>query len=316
MNLQKIFWRHQFLFLLAILFEIRAIWVYFLSPDTRLLLVYSSIALAFLIIPYPLEASSVWLEGVVERKKIAGSLLVFLLAGILVVGFWMGHSRIWAVLDAIFGAILLLAIWKDRIFPDDEKRREKRRARVANLFADRDAFEKDWERSVKIGEGIVLLLCASLAVLCWITFSKALAILPALLGLMFLVGLFAQLTPLSDEKFEMELAEAKTRYARTEARRAEFAARRARRAERREERKNGQRPSRPSADNFFAFFYWCVLLCVFGFQDRSRLEKPDLVFCALPAWYLMRAFYFWIQEHNRPKGPDAPLVSDSSAAGQ
>jgi hypothetical protein len=316
MNLKKIARQYQYFFLLAILFELRAIWGYFLSHDINILLVYSLIALSFLVIPFPLEAMSVWLEGVIERKKILGSVFVLFLVVFVTVGFWRGHSRIWAALNAFLGAIFLLAMWKDRISPENEERKEKRRAKAEELFADREAFEKNWQRRVKIGEGIILLLCVSLVIACWMTSFKLLAILPGLVGALFLIGLFADLTPMSDEKFEEALAKAKDRYARVEARRAEFDARRARRAEQREERKRNPRRSRSSAGNFSQFVYWSVLLCVFGIQGRTNLERPDLVFCALPAWYLFRALYFFIREQNGPKGPDAPLVSESPTAGQ
>jgi hypothetical protein len=319
MNLKKIVWRHQYFFLLAILFEIRAIWQYLLSPDVHLLLVDSSIALSFLVLPFPLLALSAWLERAAESKKIVGSVFVFLF-GCLAVSPWGHHSKIWAALDVFLGAFLLFVIWKDRIFPDSDARRQERRAKVRakfeNLCADRDAFEKDWESRVKIGEGIILLLCAILAVFCWITLSKMLAIVPALFGALFLIGLFATLTPMSDEKFEKELAEAKARFAHVEARRAKFDARRAKRAERREERKNGQKPSRPSWDNFASFIYLSAMLCFFWFKDRPHLERPDVVFCALPAWYLIRAVYFLIREQSQPRGPDVPLVSESPTAGQ
>jgi hypothetical protein len=242
--------------------------------------------------------------------------VVVLLAGPFVLGLWKHHSRIWAILNAFIGLLLLLAIWRDRIFPDHEKRREARRARVGTkfekLFADREAFEKSWERRIKITVAILLPVWIFLAVACWWTPFKILAILPALFALVFLIGLFAQLTPMSDEKFEAEMAKAKTRNAQVEARRAKFAARRAMRAERREERKKEQGPSRPTAANFYSFVYWSVLLCVFGLQDRSQLERPDLVFCAIPAWYLIRALYFQIRQHKHPRGPDASLLSDSS----
>jgi hypothetical protein len=121
---------------------------------------------------------------------------------------------------------------------------------------------------------------------------------------------------MSDEKFERRLAKAKARDAQFESRRAEFAARRARRAERRTERKKELRPSRPAADNFSLFIYWAVMLCIIGVQDRSQLKRPDLVFCALPAWYLFRSLYFLTRPPKHPDGPDAPLISDSSAVGR
>jgi hypothetical protein len=319
MNLKKIVWRHQYFFLLAILFEIRAIWQYLLSPDVHLLLVDSSIALSFLVLPFPLLALSAWLERAAESKKIVGSVFVFLF-GCLAVSPWGHHSKIWVALDVFLGAFLLFAIWKEHLFPNYEDRRQARRAKVRakyeNLFTDREAFEKDWQRKVKIGEGIILLLCVSLVIACWMTSFKLLAILPGLAGALFLIGLFADLTTISDEKYEEELAKAKVRYARVEARRAKFDARRARRAEQREERKKNPRPSRSSADNFSSFIYLSVMLCFFWFKDRPHLERPDVVFCALPAWYLIRAVYFLIREQNRPNGPDAPLISDSPTAGQ
>jgi hypothetical protein len=314
MNLKKIVSRYRSLFFFAILFEARTIWEYFLSPNIHTFLVGSSIALVFLVLPFPLEMLSAWLEKLVERKKIVGSAFVFLLVVFCVVGFWKDHSRMWAVLNAILGLFFLLVIWKDRIFPNSEARKQERRVRTENLFADRDAFEKSWQRRIKITEGIILLFCALLAVVCWMTSFKILAIVPALLGALFLIGLFASLTPMSDEKFEKHLAKAKARHERTEARRAEFAARRAERAERLAERKKQQTPGSVAAESFSSFVYWSVMACVFWFPNRSTWERPDLVFCAMPAWYLIRAIYFFIRQQDRPKGPDAPLMPGSSTA--
>jgi hypothetical protein len=316
MNLKRIISRYSYLLLLAALSEVRAIWEYFLSPDFRVYLVTSSIGLALLLLPFPLEVLSVWLERYLERKKIAGSVFVAIFASAVAIGFWREHSSAWAVLNLLLGLFLLLALWKDRLFPEREGRRQARRAKAEKLFADRDAFEKSWERRIKITEGIILLFCALLAGLFWTTSFKLLAILPALFALLFLIGLFATLTPLSDEKFEGQLAKAKARFERAETRRAFYAARRAGRAERMEERKRRPKPSDRSAESLSSFVYWSLMLGVLGFQDRSRLEKPDLVFCAMPLWYLIRAAYFHMRQSRPPQGPDAPLTSDSSTATQ
>jgi len=155
----------------------------------------------------------------------------------------------------------------------------------------------------------IFLLCTLLAFVSWITSFKILAMVPVLLGVLFLFGLFANLTPMSDEKFEKQLAKAKARYERLEARRAKFVIRRAERAERLEERKKQQKPRSPAKESFHSFVYWSVILCFFWFKDRSSLGKPDLIFCTIPAWYLIRAIYFFIRQKDHPKGLEAPFVS-------
>jgi hypothetical protein len=312
MNMKKIVSRYASFFLLAIICQARAIWEYYIFPDVRVFLVGSLVALMFLVLPFLLEAASGWLEGLLERRKIVGSAFVVLLVAFLVAGFWNHHSRIWAVLNAFLGLFLLLVIWKDRLFPNIEDRRRARRARAENLLADRAAFEKSWQRRIKATEGILVLFCALLAFLFWLSFFKILAVVPGLLAVLFLVGLFVSLTPMSDEKFEKHLARAKARHEHNEARRAYYADRRAERAERLKELKKQQKPSYPAADSLSSFLYWSVMACVFWLPNRSTWERPDLVFLAMPAWFLIRAIYFFIRQRVRPKGPDTPLMPDSS----
>jgi hypothetical protein len=314
MNLKKIVSRYASFFLLAIICQARAIWEYYIFPDVRVFLVGSLVALMFLVLPFLLEAASVWLEGLLERKKIIGSAFVVLLVVFVVAGFWRQHSRIWAVLNALLGLFFMLVIWKDRLFPNIEERRQARRARAEKLLADRAAFEKSWQRRIKTTEGILVLFCALLAFLFWLSFFKYLAVVPGLLAVLFFVGLFARLTPMSDEKFEKHLAKAKARHEHIEARRAYYANRRAERAQRMEELKKRPKPSNPMADSLSSFVYWSVMACVFWLPNRSTWERPDLAFLAMPAWYLIRTIYFFIRKQNPPEGPDTPLMPDTSTA--
>jgi hypothetical protein len=319
MSLKRIVSRYTYFFLLAAVFEARTIWEYSLSPNVHLLLVESSIALAFFVSPFPLELLSTWLEGLVERKKIVGSVFVLLLVGLLVADFWKRHSRIWAAINAIVGLLILFAIWNRRSHSNSEQRWQAKWTRTDNLLSDRAAFEKSWQRQFKIVVGISVLLFPLIAVVCWRAYSNSFLVLPILWGLGILelpclILLFAKQIPMSDEKYVQQLAKAKALHERAAARRAEFTTRRAARAERLAELKGRQKPSRPSAESFSSFVYWSVLICIFGFQDRHRLEKPDLVFLALPAWYLILAIYFSIRERNHPKGPDGPLVAEISTS--
>ncbi len=321
MNLKKIVSRYASFFLLAIICQARAIWEYYIFPDVRVFLVGSLVALMFLVLPFPLEAASVWLERLVERNKILGSAFVVLLVVFVVAGFWRQHSRIWALLNAFLGLFFLLIIWKDRIFADSEPRKREGRVRAENLLTDRDALEKSWRRQTKVVVGIFVLFFALIATVCWRMYSKSFLVLPilwalAILELPCLILLFAKQIPMSDEKFEKHLAKARARHERIEARRTYYATRRAERGERLAERKKQQQPSNPLTDSFSSFVYWSVMLCIFWFQDRSRLERADLVFCAMPVWFLIRTLYFFIRQHNHPKGPDAPLMPGSSTAGQ
>jgi hypothetical protein len=316
MNLKKIVSRYMSFFLLAIVFEARAIWEYSILPDTRILIVGSSIAFFFIILPFPMEAFSMWLVRFAERKEILGSAFIAFLAFLLSVDLWIHHSKIWAALNVLLGFFILFVVWKDRLFPNNEERKLAKRAKIERLFADRAAFEKSWQRRIKISERILLLICALLAVACWMTLFKALAIVPALLGVLFLIGLFARLAPMSDEKFEEELAKAKARYERAEARRARYAVRRAEQAKRLEELKRRQKTSNSATGSLSSFVYWSLMLCVFGFNDRSHLTKPDLVFCAMPAWFLIRALYFFIRQAKTPTGPSAPSASEPSTSTQ
>jgi len=311
MNLKTIASRHAYFFLTAFLFEIRVTWEYLLTQRIHTFLVGSSIALVFLVLPAPLEALLVWQEKFAERGKVVGSIFVIVLAGFTVIVFWKQHSRIWALLDASAALFLLLEAWKERVFPVRENREQERLAKAESLFADREAFEKSWQRRIKTAEAVLLLLCALLAVACWTASFKIFAIVPALLAVLFLIGFFAELAPMSDEKFETELAKAKARFARIEARRAESAARRARRAKLQEESGQRPKPSRTSADGLSPLVFWLVVIGVVALQSRSHLERPDLAFCAIPAWYLIRALYFLARQQNRPQGPDAPLRSGS-----
>jgi len=312
MNLKKTVLQYGSLVLLAIIFESRAIWEYSISPNIHTLLIESSIAFAVLIFLVLLTALSTRLKR--GRKENLGGMLLVLLTLLLAIDFWLHHSRIWAILSSLLGLLLMTIIWKDRLFPHNEEREQAKRARIEKLFADRTAFEESWQRRTKIGEGILLLICALLTVVCWITSSKILATVPALLAALFLIGLFGRLIPMSDEKFEDALAKAKARNERSEARRAKYAARRAERAERLEGRNKRQKASNPSAESFSSFVYWSLMICIFALRDRSSLEKPDLVFCAMPAWYLLRALYFFFLQAKTPKGPAAPSASEPSTS--
>lgn len=200
------------------------------------------------------------------------------------------------------------------VAPDSEERRQAKRIKIENLLADRAAFEKIWQRRIKITEGIFLLICVLLSFLCWTTQFRILTLVPALLGVFVLIGLFGRLAPMSEEKFEQRLAKARARYERIEARHAKLAIRRAEHAERLEERKKQQKPRSPAMESFHSFVYWSVILCFFWFKDRSSLGKPDLIFCTIPAWYLIRAGYFFIRQKDHPKGPEAPFVSESTTS--
>jgi hypothetical protein len=319
MNLTKVFTRYTSSLLLAVVFEARAIWEYHLLPDVRVFFVGSSLAVMFVILPFLLEAASKWLDKLVKHKNTVGSVVVLLLVVLAAADFWRHNSKLWAVLNAIVGLFFLLVIWKNRLSPHSEERRLARRAKTEDLLADRNAFEKSWQRRIKIVVGIFALLFVLIAVICWRMYSNSLFVLPliwvlAILELPCLILLFKKQIPMSDEAYEAELAKAKARCERVEARRAKLAARRAKSAERLEEQKRQRKPNSPAAESFMSFVYWSVMVAVLGFHDRPNLEKPDLVFCAMPAWHLLRAIYFFIRQQNHPKGPDAPLMSHAPAA--
>lgn len=320
MNLKRIVSQYASFFLLAAVFEVRAIWEYSLSPNIHLLLVESLVALSFLVIPFPLEVFSTGLEKLMKRKKIIASVLIILLGGFVIAGFWKQHSRIWTVLNAFLGLFFLLALWKDRIYSNSEERWQARRAKTQNLLANRAAFEKGWQLRIKIVAGIFAPLFALVAAVCWRNYSRSFVVLPILLGLGILelpclILLFTKQAPMSNERFEEELAKATAQYERAEASHSKYAARRTGRAKRLQEQKQGQKVSDPSASSFYLFIYWSVMLSV-DFQSWHQLTKPDMVFCAIPAWFLIRAIYFLFRQRNYPKGPNATLVPGSTAAGQ
>jgi len=316
MNLKKIYSRYRSLLLLAVVFETRAIWEYSISPNIHILFFESLAAFVFLVSPFPLAALSTWLESHTELKKNLVKMFIVLLFMLIAFDLWLLHPRVLAVLGLLLGLLVLTAIWRFRLVPRSEEWVKAKRAKREALFVDRTAFEEDWQRRTKIGEGILLFIFVLLAVFFFMASSKILAFIFAAFAALFLVGLFARLTPMSDEKFEKELAKAKALYERAEDLRANNAVRRAEGAKRTEKRNEQQENADPVTGNFSSFFYWSLMLCVFGFQDRSSLTKPDLVFCAMPAWFLIRAFYFFIWQANTPTGPSAPSASEPSTSTQ
>jgi hypothetical protein len=234
--------------------------------------------------------------------------------GVFAYSCWMHLSKTLAVILAIIGLLFTVVLIARVVAPDSEERRQAQRLRTEKFLADRDAFEKNWQRRIKIAEAILVAFFALLAFACWMTPFKILAVVPALLGAFFLIGMLANLTPMSDEKYEKQLAKTKARYEKAYARRAELDKRRADRKERMEERKKQRKPSSPATDNFSSFMYWSAMICIFWFQDRSSLGKPDLVFLTLPAWYLARGVYFFIRQKGHPGGPEIPFAPEPPAS--
>jgi len=306
MNLPKVFSRSPALYFLVAVLLARTILQFYIDRDIHSFLVACIAIPAFFILFISLMS---WIF-----KKMDSSQNFTMVCIIFSIGVWAdfcrrNFSKTLAVVLALIGAFITIGLILHLIAPDSEERRQAKRIRSENLLADRVAFEKNWQRRIKIAEGTIFLLCTLLAFVSWITSFKILAMVPVLLGVLFLFGLFANLTPMSDEKFEKQLAKAKARYERLEARRAKFVIRRAERAERLEERKKQQKPRSPAKESFHSFVYWSVILCFFWFKDRSSLGKPDLIFCTIPAWYLIRAIYFFIRQKDHPKGLEAPFVS-------
>jgi hypothetical protein len=306
MNLPKIISRYpQFNIAIAVLWA-RAIWQFYIDRDIHSFLVVCISVTVFLILFIALMS---WIFKKMDRSGNLTMVCFVFSIGVWAVYCWRGFSKTLAVVLALIGAFFTIGLIMHLIAPDSEERRQAKRIRTENLLADRVAFEKNWQRRIKIVEGTIFLFCTLLAFVSWITSFKILAMVPVLLGVLFLFGLSARLSPMSDEKFEKQLAKAKARHERVEARRAKFALRRVERAERLEERKKQQKPSSPATKSFHWFAYWSLMLCFFWFHDRSRLERPDLIFCTIPAWYLIRAIYFFIRQKDHPKGLEAPFVS-------
>jgi len=315
MNLRKMHSRHLSLIVFIALFWAKAVWEFCLSHDLRLFLlecVETPILLGLLFLFFG------WAFKKIDRNTnfLLGVVLVFIWLWSTIC--WTRYSRALAVILALLGVPFAVALLTNLIVPDSEERRQARRARTETRLADRAVFEKRWRRGIRIVVGTFVLILALVATVCWRMYSKSFVVLPMLWGLGILalpclILLFTKHIPMSDEKYEEQLAQAKARYERVKARSAEFARRKAERAERLEERKKQQQPSNPSANSFHSFVYWSVMLCIFWFSDRSRWRKPDLVFLAMPAWYLIRAIYFHLRPTKYPQGPDAPFTSEPSA---
>ena len=307
MNLSKIFSRNPALYFLVAVLLARTILQFYIDRDIHSFLVVCITVPVFLILFIFLIS---WIF-----KKMDSNLNFMMVVIIFSIGVWADFCwrhllKTLAVVLALIGVLFTIGLIVHLIAPDSEERRRAKRIKTKNLLADRAAFEKNWQRRIKIAEGIICLLCALLAFVSWITSFKILAMVPVLLGVLFLFGLFANLTPMSDDKFEKQLAKAKARYERVEACQVKFAIRRAERAERLEERKKQQKPRGPAMESFHSFVYWSVILCFFWFKDRSSLVKPDLIFCTIPAWYLIRSVYFFIRQKNHPNGLETPFVSE------
>lgn len=311
MNLPKIFSRSPAIYFLVAVFLTRAILQFYIDRDIHSFLL-ACIAIPVFYILFIALMSWVF-------KKMDSNQNFMMVCIILSIGVWAdfcrrNFSKTLAIVLALIGVFITIGLIVHLIASDCEERRQAKRIKTENLLADRAAFEKNWQRKIKIAEGIIFLFCVWLALFSWITSFKILAMMPLLLGVLFLFGLFANLTPMSDEKFEKQLAKAKARYERVEARRAKFALRRAERAERLEERNKQQKPSSPAMKSFHSLVYWSIILCFFWFKDRSSLGKPDLIFCTIPAWYLIRTVYFFIRQKDHPKGPEAPIVSEPTTS--
>lgn len=311
MKLPKIIFSSPGLYVVIAVLLARAIWQFYIDRDIHSFLLACIALPVFLILFIALMS---WIFKKMDGNK--NFMMVFLIFSVWVWAeyCWRHFSKTLAVVLTLIGAFFTIGLMVHLIAPDSEERRQAKRIRTENLLSDRAAFEKNWQRRIKVAKGILFLFFALLAYVCWMSSFKILAMVPVLLGMLFLIRLFANLTPMSDEKFEKQLAKAKARHERTEARRAMFALRRAERAEQLEERKKQQKPSSPSRESFQSFVYWSLILCFFWFKDRSSLGKPDLIFCTIPAWYLIRMVYFFIRQKDHPKGPGAPFVSESTTS--
>jgi hypothetical protein len=306
MSLPKIISRYREFYVIIAVLLTRAILQFYIDRDIHTFLVICISVPIFLVLFIALIS---WIFKKIDSSRNFMMAFIIFSIGVWADFCWRVFSKTLAAVLALLGVFFTIVLIVHLIAPDNEERRQAQRIRTENLLADRAAIEKNWQRRIKITEGILLLFCTLLSVICWTTHLRILALVPALLGVLFLIGLFAKLGPMSEEKFEKQLARAKARHERTEARHDKFALRRAERAERQEERKKQQKPSSPSRKSFNSFIYWFVILCFFWFKDRSRLGKPDLVFCAIPAWYLIRTVYFFIRQKDHPKGPDVPCAS-------
>ena len=309
MNLRKMLSRHSSLVGFICLFILRSSWEFRLSHDLRLfLLECSAIPISLLLFVLLFE----WVFKKIDRNTnflIAIVLISISSAAI----YWAGHSIVLTIILAVLGVSFGTVFVKKLVAPESEEQRLARRAAPKTLLADRDAFERSWQRKIKITEGFLILLCASLTAFCWSKSVRSLAIVPALLGLFFLIGIFGTLIPMSDEKFEERLAKAKARQQRAEARHARFANRKREREQQLEERKKRPKPNSQAEENFSTFVSLSVIIGIFWFQGRSHLGRPDLVFLALPTWYLIRSIYFFIRQAKHPKGPDGPVAASEPA---
>jgi hypothetical protein len=307
MRLPKILFRNPALYVLIVVLLARAIWQFYIDHDIRDFL-GACIAIPISLISFIALMS--WIFKKIDDSETFMMLCIIFSTEAWAIFCWKSISKTIAVVLALLGVLFTIGLIVNLIAPDSDERRQANRMKTESLLADRAAFEKNWQRRIKIAEGVLLLFCALLAFVCWMTPFKMLAMVPALLGLLFLFGLFANLTPMGDEKFEKQLAKAKARHESAVARRARFAVRKVERAERLEERKKQRKLSSPAMKSFHSFVYWSALLCFFWFQDRSSWGRPDLIFCAVPAWYLIRAVYFSIRQKDHPKGLEVPLVSE------
>jgi len=309
MDLQRTFSRYSSLIGFIGLLWVREVWEFHLSHNLHPVLVECVVA--------PISLVSFFLFFGWAFKKIEQVPLTIVLVGIGSSSAicWTSYSKVLSVILALLAMPIAIVLLKSVIAPTSEERQLTRRARTEILLADRDLFERSWQRRIKVTEGIFVLFCALMAIVCWSNSFRTMATLLALLGAFFLIGTFATLIPMSDEKFEERLAKAKALHERAQARRARFAARRLERAEKLETQKNGKKRDSRSQESFSAFISSSLLICLFWFQDRSALERPDLVFLAMPAWFLIRAIYFFIRERKHPMGPDAPFASEPPISG-
>lgn len=312
MNVRKALSQYSFLVLLVGVNWARAVWEFALFHDLHMFL-FECLGL-----PIILAALTLLMQWVFRKADRNNTFAI----AVVLFGMWSWSYILWtwnlkglAVVLALLGAPFAFAFLVTLIAPDNEERRLARRARIENLLVDRDAFEKSWERRIQVGEGMLVLIFASLAALGWMTSFRTLSIVPALLGAFFLYGIFHVPTRMADEKYERELVKAKARFERTNARRALYAARRAERALRREERIKQQKTTSRAAQSFSSFFGCSLMFCFLYFQDRPQLDAPDLVFLAIPAWPLIQAIYYSIRPTKPPAGPGAPSASGPPTSG-
>jgi Flp pilus assembly protein TadB len=309
MKLPKIISRNPVLYVLIAVLLARAIWQFHIDHDVHSFLIVCTAVPAFLIL---FIAFISWIFKKLDSNQ-NFMMIIIIFSSVVWADFCRRHfSKTLAVLPTLIGALFTIVLIGSLIYPDSEERRYAKRTRVENLLANRSAFEKNWQRRIKVAKSILFLFCALLSFVSWMSSFKILAIVPAFLGMLFLIRLFANLTPMSEEKFEKQLAKAKARQERIEARRAKLSMRRDERSEHLEEQKKQQKPSSPAMKSFYSFVYSSLMLCFFWFQDRSRYGKPDLIFCAVPACYLIRAVYFFIRQKDHPKGTEDPIVSESA----